>query len=301
MKLPNFLIIGGVASGTTFLHKALSNHYQIFLTDINNPEPNFFHFSQKYEKGMNWYSSTWFDEVTNEIAIGDHSSLIFTSALALKRLKKELPNIKVIICLRNPMERTWANYRYTLLNGLEKWSFKKAIRNEAIRTSKLTGKWREVKPFSYIERSMYSKYINLVYELYDKSNILILKSESLNSEFDENMRIVLNFLGVDSSIEIPKPILFTSPSIRNRSIQVMLRKAYGDKLSIIVEAIRRDENILNLGLSFREKILLIILKLNLRHYKDVLKLHDKNYIKGIMDSDLRALSKILPFSIYDWN
>ena len=69
--LPNFLIAGGVATGTSFLSATLAHHPDIYLPKIQRPEPNFFHYSWKFDQGVEWYKRTWFHEVGDQRVIGD--------------------------------------------------------------------------------------------------------------------------------------------------------------------------------------------------------------------------------------
>jgi hypothetical protein len=79
--------------------------------------------------------------VKNQQAIGERSSLLLPSDFAAKRLKASFPNIKLIFCLRNPIERTWGNYRFSVLEGLKDLSFEKALDCEIKRISEASGKW----------------------------------------------------------------------------------------------------------------------------------------------------------------
>ena len=97
--LPNFIIAGGVATGTSFLSAMLALHPDIYLPRIQRPEPNFFHYSWKFNQGMEWYQKTWFHEVGNQRAVGERSSLLMPSNVAAKRLKQVMPDIKI-----NPTE-----------------------------------------------------------------------------------------------------------------------------------------------------------------------------------------------------
>ena len=90
--LPNFLIAGGVSTGTSFLSATLANHPDIYLPRIQRPEPNFFHYSWKYNQGLDWYQMTWFHEVSNQQAVGERSSLLLSSDLAAKRIKQTIPD-----------------------------------------------------------------------------------------------------------------------------------------------------------------------------------------------------------------
>ena len=129
-KKPNFIIIGSCAGGTSFLSSILAQHKEIYLPKIQRPEPNFFHYTHKYKKSISSYLHEWFSNVKNEKAIGERSSLLLTSKLAPQRLYKHFPKIKIIATLRNPVERAWANYRFTCLEGLETNTFLNSLKKK---------------------------------------------------------------------------------------------------------------------------------------------------------------------------
>jgi hypothetical protein len=160
---PNFLIAGGVASGTSFLSSALMQHNDVYLPREQRPEPNFFHYSWKYENGINWWLRKWFDEAKEEPLIGERSSLLFNSLEAPERIFNFNKEMKLIFCLRNPYLWSWVNYRFSVSEGLEQNSFPQALLAEEERTKNLSGKWSEVKPFSYIERSKYLQPLKNIY------------------------------------------------------------------------------------------------------------------------------------------
>ena len=133
---PSFLIAGGVATGTSFLSALLFKHPEIYLPKIQRPEPNFFHYTHKYKNGINWYLETWFQDIGKQKVLGERSSLLLPSENAPARIHRHFPDIKLIFCLRNPVERAWGNYRFTVLEGLETLSFEEALEKEEERKMK---------------------------------------------------------------------------------------------------------------------------------------------------------------------
>ena len=101
MVLPNFLIAGAAASGTSFLSSILMQHTDIYLPKEMRPEPHFFYYSDKYAHGIEWYKKKWFSDVKKQSAIGERSSS-YLSQRKRKRISQNLPNIKLIFVLRNP-------------------------------------------------------------------------------------------------------------------------------------------------------------------------------------------------------
>ena len=149
--LPNFIIAGGVATGTSFLSHAMSRHSQIYLPRIMRPECNFFYKSWEFSKGPSYYAQKYFSDVKSEIAIGERSSLYLHGDFldVPKRIHALLPDVKLIFCLRNPTERAFANYRFSVLSGFEHKSFERALELEDLRFGRAKGWKSEIQPNLY--------------------------------------------------------------------------------------------------------------------------------------------------------
>lgn len=298
--LPNFIIAGGVASGTSFLSATLAHHPDIYLPRIQRPEPNFFHYSWKFNQGMEWYQKTWFHEVGNQRAVGERSSLLLPSDVAAKRIKQTLPDIKLIFCLRNPLERAWGNYRFTVLEGLESLSFDEAILCETERIRRAAGKWAEVQPHAYLTRSRYSAHLEEFFTLFGKDRILLLKSEDFGLYPQEHVKRVCEFLGVDSTVSLPLPPNYSSPSVIDRVLQVGLRNYFGDRFPELVECIRKEEDVSGLTLSAEDTKNIDRLRTNLRGGKDPLPEESRHHLRQLFVSEIDRMKTLVDFSVDDW-
>ena len=298
--LPNFIIAGGVATGTSFLSAMLSYHPDIYLPRIQRPEPNFFHYSWKFNRGIEWYQHTWFHEVGTQTAIGERSSLLLPSDFAASRLKQIIPDIKLIFCLRSPSERAWANYRFTALEGLEPLSFDEAIECEDERIKQSVGIWAEVMPHAYLIRSRYSTHLQQFIELFGRDQILLLKSEDLGRLPQENVRRVCDFLGVKSSLQLPLPANYSSPSVIDRALQIELRNFFGDRFPSIVECIRTEQDFSALTLTLEDKINIKRLQANLRSGKDFMPQSSRDRLRLIFSDEIAQMRNLVDFTIEDW-
>jgi hypothetical protein len=297
---PNFLIAGGVAAGTSFLSAILAHHPDIYLPRVQRPEPNFFHYSWKFNKGMEWYLRTWFHEIGSQRAIGERSSLLLTSNYAAGRIKQTLPEVKLIFCLRNPLERAWGNYRFTVLEGLEPLSFDDAIQCESSRIKNADGKWAEVQPHAYLYRSHYSQRILEFIKLFGKNRILLVKSEDLGRNPQENVKRVCQFLEVDSSISLPTPPNYSSPAVINRRVQMELRTYFKDRFPELVECIRKEEDVSSLISHHDDIVNIDRLRANLRSSKDSLPLNTRLHLRKLFASEIERIKSLVDFSIDDW-
>lgn len=298
--LPNFIIAGGVAAGTSFLSAALAHHPDIYLPRVQRPEPNFFHYSWKFDNGIDWYQDNWFHEVGSQHAIGERSSLLLSSDVAARRIKECLPDVKLIFCLRNPVERAWGNYRFTVLEGLEPLSFDEAIRCEPERMSQATDKWAEVQPHAYLTRSRYSAHLDEFLALFGAERILLLKSEDLGRNPQENLERVCEFLGVDSSLSLPLPPTYSSPSVIDRMVQIELRQYFGDRFSELVEGIRREEDVSDLIVTATDAHNVDRLRENLRGVKDPLSEEMRHNLSHLLADEITRMKSLVDFSVDDW-
>ena len=108
-KLPNFLCIGAERSGTTWLYEVLKIHPEVYLYPYIK-EINFF--SEHYQKGLNWYKQFFNGSRKSSYkAIGDISPQYFHEKEAASRIAQDLPNIRLILFLRNPVNRAFSEYK----------------------------------------------------------------------------------------------------------------------------------------------------------------------------------------------
>ena len=111
---PTFFIVGAPRSGTTSLYNYLKTIPEIFMSPVKEPGyfiPNDFRgFSEKKYLEL-------FKNVKDEIVIGEASAGYLASQEAAFRIKKEIPNAKIIITLRDPVERTFSDYLNNLRTG----------------------------------------------------------------------------------------------------------------------------------------------------------------------------------------
>ena len=140
IDLPNLLIVGAAKSGTTSLHNYLKQHPEIFMTE--HKEPHFLINSQIGESRIHNAVLT-LDEykrmfkTKNIYKYKGESSVLYLAFpdFSIKSIKKYLPaDVKIIIMLRNPVERAFSGYLHNLrYNPSENLSFEEAIESSEYR------------------------------------------------------------------------------------------------------------------------------------------------------------------------
>lgn len=188
-RLPDFLVLGTQKGGTTSLQKILSMHRQIYLPTCKEVH----YFTLNYNKPITWYeehyqNSKWWHKK------GDITPYYLYHPRAAERIHKLLPNAKLIVLLRNPIERTISQFYHSKRNGFEKLEIYDALKAEKDRL-KNGGEYSQQK-HSYVSRSMYVEQLEAYEKVFRKNRMLILKSEDLFEKSTEIIRRIEKFLGV---------------------------------------------------------------------------------------------------------
>ena len=134
MNKPNLLIVGAAKSGTTSLHHYLDQHDEVFMS--KHKEPHFLINNEegvnKIPNGINKYRDyiRLFDNSKNYKYRGESSVMYLQfPEITIKNIIKYLDDdIKIIIMLRNPIDRAFSGYQHVKrYNKMENYTFKEAI------------------------------------------------------------------------------------------------------------------------------------------------------------------------------
>lgn len=109
--LPDFLIIGAVKGATTWIHNQLRDNPGIYLPA---PEPHFF--SQDYHLGLDHYRSFFREAGPGQIR-GEKSADYLAHPLAAARISTILPDARLVVQLRHPVERAYSDYKMLYRRG----------------------------------------------------------------------------------------------------------------------------------------------------------------------------------------
>jgi hypothetical protein len=303
-RYPNFIIGGTAAGGTSFLSAILIQHPQIYLPKEMRPEPHYYYKSWEYEKGIEYYSNRWFHDVPDSaIAIGERSSsYLFGGDSVARKIFSDFPEMKFIFTLRNPIERTWANYRYTVLQGLEDLPFEEALSKEQDRIVQQSGIWAEIQPYNYTGRGFYAKQIKQYLNYYELKNILCIKSELLSSQTSTELQKICHFLGLTQTVfkyeSVPD---HTAVNVLNPKLQMELREYFSDRFDKVIEAVRKnvavDTQILKTS---EDKRMFELLSKNLTASKTPMPSAARSYLAELFADDIQSLGDLVDFELTDW-
>ena len=235
-KGPDFIGIGAQKSGTTTLYRILDLEERIYLS-----KPKEIHyFSLHYENGAEWYEKHFKNRGDNQIA-GEITPYYLYHRDSAKRIHNYNPEIKIIILLRNPIERTISHYYHAVKRGYEKLGITDALKAEKVRLRE--GSSYNHQKHSYLSRSLYMVQLERYEALFKKSNILIIKSEDLFNKKDETKMKIFKFLGITDREHSIGEIVANEGDYKKGEIPMETRRWLEDKLTGTIESIREKYGI----------------------------------------------------------
>lgn len=193
-SLPNFLCIGAQKSGTTIIHNILKQHPDIFLPEIK--EAHFFNNSKRYNKGIEWWLEIFLINYKGEPIIGDMTPDYLYCEDAPQRIKILLGDEpKILIILRNPVDRAYSHYYMSVSKGIESFIFQDAIKNEQDRIQQ--NEFCRLH-YSYISRGLYFEQVKRYLNTFNNKNTLILNfEEDIVDNLANTIALIQSFLEVE--------------------------------------------------------------------------------------------------------
>lgn len=117
-SLPHFISIGAARSGSTWLHQTLINHPDIYIPPAKDTQ----YFLEPRSYSLKWYLNFFRNAQPHQIC-GEICHRYLTNPHAARDIAKTLPQVKILVCLRNPVERTISAYKYGAEMGLHNKTF----------------------------------------------------------------------------------------------------------------------------------------------------------------------------------
>ncbi|MFM9007570.1 MAG: sulfotransferase domain-containing protein [Bacteroidota bacterium] len=200
--MPSFLIIGAAKCGTTSLYNYLIRHPQVaacFKKEVH-------YFDYYHHKGPNWYRAHFplqSSVLQGNLIVGESSPYYLAHPLSPSRVAAELPKVKLICMLRNPVDRAISSYQNQVRLGIESLtSFEEALAAEDERILGHEERLErepeyssfEHKYFSYFHRGCYAIQLKRWMDAFPSHQFLVIRSESFFADPRREFMRVLRFL-----------------------------------------------------------------------------------------------------------
>ena len=190
MRLPDFLIIGAAKSGTTSLHRLLSQHESFFMS--NPKEIEFFSKDNKYARGPEWYGAHFSGAGEQQLCGESTSQYTFWPQYpdTFPRMSQLIPQAKLIYIMRNPIDRAYSHYAQLVKNGQCQRTQLRVMQT----FEDVIGQETEV-----LSASRYTQQLERVLQYYPRAQCLLLLIDDLKRQPMEVLGRIERFLGIVES------------------------------------------------------------------------------------------------------
>lgn len=232
--LPDFLVIGAMKCGTTSFYQYLIRHPQ--TVPAREKEVHFFDY--RWHLGLNWYRASFprRRDLPVGCVTGESTPYYFFHPGVPARVAEALPAARLLLLLRDPVERAFSHYRRQRALGLDPLSFEDALEAEEER---LAGEGEKLRTrrryesarhqaYSYKARGRYAEQLDRWLEWFDRDAILVIRSEDLFRDPGSAAGSALRFLG------LPERDLGLLPRI-NAAPELEMRPETRDRLRAYFE------------------------------------------------------------------
>lgn len=180
---PTYVGIGAQKCASTWLHRVLEEHPAVSVP--NEKEINFF--SYWYDRGYEWYEQH-FAGAGSAMAIGEISPSYFCEPAVPERLARYMPEARILLSLREPVERALSNHRHEVRTGHltgEDLSFERGLKNNPM----------------YIEQGLYAKHLANWLRHFSREQIFVVLMEDIEADPVAVCHSVYRFVGVDEHFD----------------------------------------------------------------------------------------------------
>jgi Sulfotransferase family len=195
---PNFFIVGAAKAGTTSLYAGLREHPEVFMSYPKEPH----HFTQvNPPHQLRWHFEGYTDPhrylrlfagSDSFKAVGEASTSYLWHPQVARRIRKQVPGARIIISLRDPVERAYSHYLMHVREGIQSLRFYDALVEDMKRTDEA---WA-ISHF-YVGKGCYAKQVRRYLEVFGRDRVKIVLFDDLKRDPGAKMREVVRFLGLD--------------------------------------------------------------------------------------------------------
>lgn len=310
--LPTFLVVGAVKAGTTSLHEYLNQHPGIFMSPVK--ETNFFSdadmqfgkFNVDYRQDIDCdiekylagpmdkkihiaHIRTWdqytrlFRDVTNQKAIGEVSNSYLYCPSTADAIHSRLPEVKIVMILRNPVERLFSQYLMNLkLGKIITGDLLTEIQKDRDKKDKGWGV-----SHLYLEVGMYYEQVKRYLDIFSKDKVHIILYDDFKKAPAATMQRLFDFLGVDPLFQLDMSLKYNEAGLprfgklnywlTQTGIYGLSKKLFPDSLKSRIKS-------------------LIYTKKNI----PVISEQEKQWLIHYYAEDIRRLEKLLNTSLQHW-
>lgn len=198
--VPNLFLVGAPKCGTTSLHAYLAQHPDVFMA--SKKEPHFW--STDIDRPLRMEPEDYFDlfrEAGGYAHIGEGSTEYIYSRSACEHIQKFFPKARIIIMLRNPVDKIYSGHAQRVSRGWENViDFEEALRAEN-RPPESRGR-QDRTLLTYRESARYSKYVRRYIETFGRERVHVVIFEEFIKDTAREFQHVCEFLEIPADCPV---------------------------------------------------------------------------------------------------
>jgi len=197
MSKPDFLGIGAIKAGTTWVADALAAHPEVFMA--HGKELHYF--SQQHQRGEQWYLNH-FPDGGEHRAVGEFSvTYMDRSEQTARRIHAFNPDFRLIVAVRDPVERAFSQYRWMKQMGADLPTFEQALARHP----------------DLVSNGCYAANLEPYWRLFPDEQFFYVTQREITTSPEQLCQRLYEFLGVDPVFEAASPRQVVGETIQPRS------------------------------------------------------------------------------------
>jgi hypothetical protein len=201
-RLPTFVVIGAMRSGTTSLTHWLRGHPDVHMA--GQKEVHFF--DLHFDQGVAWYRQQ-FAEAGKARAVGEATPAYMASGPAVTRMAATIPDALLVVLLRNPVDRAYSHYWHNRLLGKEQREFSEALADPGAGPD-------------YLGRGRYVDQLRRVTDHFARSSLHVMLHDDMVTAPAPTFAELCRFLGVDPTVQPGRVGTVVNAATAFRSLRV---------------------------------------------------------------------------------
>jgi hypothetical protein len=185
MIKPTFLYCGTAKAGSSWIFEICREHPEIYIPLAKD----IMFFSKSYDKGTTWYFNH-FKKASSDQAIGEICHDYFLKEEFAERIKTDLPDVKIIFCLRNPLSWVLSAHSFTALMTKVPKDYLTFLDSETY-----------INGITFADYLCYSKNLKYFYERFTRKNIKVMFFEEIKKSPEAFAYELYAFIGVEPNFQ----------------------------------------------------------------------------------------------------
>ena len=194
--LPTFVIAGTMRSGTTALARWLGAHPDVYMA----PRKELHHFDSTEPKALSSYRRE-FAGWAGQSAIGEATPNYLFARGAVARLTATVPGVRVVVSLRDPVERAYSHYWARASRAIESRSFAEVVADEQAKPTTPVGPTLGGGTSAYLlGRGLYLDQITEALRHLPRADLHVVLFDDVEACPRQTFAGMASFVGVDASV-----------------------------------------------------------------------------------------------------